>query len=319
LAGSIGKEVVVCGRVAATRLDERQALELDLGRPAPSQMATVFIGRPRPFGEGFAGRALGRRVCARGVVERAPAGFRVALESDIRFLWTDEPPTPRPPGFGAGARDLLTDTAVVGLRPARDLPRPAYPQTAVRAMRSGGAQVEAVIKADGTIGDVRLAQSVDALWGLDEAALAAVRLVRLTPATVDGTPVDVITRFLVEFISTDTYQEASVTPFLGYGLGKEPSDMVANSSVTGLRPIRSPSPKYTSSAMRRKIQGTVGLAAVVRADGSVQVLGVLRSLDPFGLDVEAIRCAEAWFFEPGRINGVPVATRVTLELSFRLH
>src|SRR6185312_9021040 len=49
-------------------------------------------------------------------------------------------------------------------------------------------------------------------------------------------------------------------------------------------------PAYTSDAMRAKIQGTVLLQCVVRPDGSVTDIQVLRSLDSvFGLDQEAIK------------------------------
>ena len=46
--------------------------------------------------------------------------------------------------------------------------------------------------------------------------------------------------------------------------------------------------------MRAKVQGTVLLECVVRPDGSVGDVQVVRSLDPtFGLDQEAIKAAQA--------------------------
>jgi protein TonB len=71
--------------------------------------------------------------------------------------------------------------------------------------------------------------------------------------------------------------------------------------------------------MRAKVQGTVLLECIVRPDGSVGDVQVLRSLDPtFGLDQEAIKAAKAWRFTPGTRLGEPVSVYVTIELQFTL-
>jgi protein TonB len=82
--------------------------------------------------------------------------------------------------------------------------------------------------------------------------------------------------------------------------------------------LREVKPQYTLEAMRAKIQGTVLLDCVVKADGTVGDVEVLRSLDKTGLDQEAIRAARAWQFEPGTRNGEPVPVLVTIELTFTL-
>jgi len=83
--------------------------------------------------------------------------------------------------------------------------------------------------------------------------------------------------------------------------------------------VREVKPAYTSDAMRAKIQGTVLLQCVVRPDGSVTDIQVLRSLDPnFGLDQEAIKAARQWRFRPGMPMGEPVPVLVTIELTFTL-
>ena len=69
--------------------------------------------------------------------------------------------------------------------------------------------------------------------------------------------------------------------------------------------------------MRARIQGTVGLSCVVDADGRVRDCRLTRSLDArYGLDVEAIRAAQRWQFEPGRRGNAPVAVRVAIEMAF---
>jgi TonB family protein len=78
-------------------------------------------------------------------------------------------------------------------------------------------------------------------------------------------------------------------------------------------------PQYTSDAMRAKVQGTVLLECVVRPDGSVGDVQVIRSLDStFGLDQEAIKAARNWRFRPGTRMGEAVPVLVTIELTFTL-
>jgi protein TonB len=79
-------------------------------------------------------------------------------------------------------------------------------------------------------------------------------------------------------------------------------------------------PVYTDGAMRARIQGEVHLQAVIRADGTVGELEVIKSLDTrTGLDLEAIRVARQWLFQPATFQGKPVAVYATLILEFRLH
>jgi protein TonB len=77
--------------------------------------------------------------------------------------------------------------------------------------------------------------------------------------------------------------------------------------------------QYTPEAMQARIEGTVLVDAVVRADGTVGDVAVIRSLDTMhGLDDEAVRATKQWEFESGRKDGKAVAVRVTIEHTFRL-
>ena len=63
-------------------------------------------------------------------------------------------------------------------------------------------------------------------------------------------------------------------------------------------------PQYTSDAMRAKVQGTVLLQCVVRPDGTVGDVQVVRSLDStFGLDQQAMKAARKWRFRAGHAPG----------------
>jgi len=89
--------------------------------------------------------------------------------------------------------------------------------------------------------------------------------------------------------------------------------------VTLPRVLREVKPQYTSDAMRAKVQGTVLLECVVKPDGSVGDVQVIRSLDStFGLDQQAVLAAKAWRFAPGTRMGEPVPVLITIELTFTL-
>lgn len=75
-------------------------------------------------------------------------------------------------------------------------------------------------------------------------------------------------------------------------------------------------PKYTGEAMRLRIQGTVTLEVVVSREGTPVAMRVTRSLDPGGLDEEAMAAVRQWRFTPGRIGGMPVDVLVTVLVDF---
>jgi TonB family protein len=101
--------------------------------------------------------------------------------------------------------------------------------------------------------------------------------------------------------------------------GREEPAGAQDKGVTPPSPTHVVKPEYTSEAMRAKIAGTVGLSAVVQADGTVRDVTVTRSLDKqYGLDEQAVVAARAWRFRPGRKDGEPVAVRVEMEMEFTL-
>ncbi|HZR23443.1 MAG TPA: TonB family protein [Vicinamibacterales bacterium] len=124
---------------------------------------------------------------------------------------------------------------------------------------------------------------------------------------------------------TGTGTGTGIGPGTGSGLGPgsgggtgggvyRPGNGITNPSV-----LREVKPQYTSDAMRAKVQGTVLVETVVKQDGSVGDVQVLRSLDPiFGLDQQAIAAAKQWRFRPCTRQGEPVSCAVTIELTFTL-
>jgi TonB family protein len=83
--------------------------------------------------------------------------------------------------------------------------------------------------------------------------------------------------------------------------------------------VKEVKPSYTARAVAAGIQGTVLMSAVVLADGTVGEVTVVRSLDTvYGLDTQAVNAVKQWLFNPGQKDGVAVAVRVTIEMSFTL-
>jgi len=87
-------------------------------------------------------------------------------------------------------------------------------------------------------------------------------------------------------------------------------------AVAPPRVITEVKPTYTNDALFRKIQGTVILELIVKQDGRPFQIRVVHSLDPKGLDQQAILAASQWRFEPGRLAGTPVDVLVTIMLDF---
>ncbi len=86
--------------------------------------------------------------------------------------------------------------------------------------------------------------------------------------------------------------------------------------VTAPRVLSEVKPRYTSQALVDKIQGSVWLELIVTREGRVDQIRVVRSLDPRGLDNEAINAVREWRFEPGRLAGTPVDVLVTVAIDF---
>ncbi len=76
-------------------------------------------------------------------------------------------------------------------------------------------------------------------------------------------------------------------------------------------------PEYTEEARRAKLQGTVGLTIVVSADGRVTSVEVTHGLG-LGLDERAIETVKAWRFRPATMDGKPIPSKASVDVTFRL-
>jgi len=69
--------------------------------------------------------------------------------------------------------------------------RPQYTSEAMHQMIEGEALLDVVVKSDGKVGDVSVKESLDAVYGLDQEAIKAVKQWEFKPGTKDGKAVNV--------------------------------------------------------------------------------------------------------------------------------
>jgi TonB family protein len=89
------------------------------------------------------------------------------------------------------------------------------------------------------------------------------------------------------------------------------------SGIEPPRLVREVKPDYTEEARRRSIEGEVVLEIVVRRDGSVSDVRVIRGLGS-GLDQRAAQTVAQWQFAPARRFGTPVDVVVEVSVEFKL-
>ena len=82
-------------------------------------------------------------------------------------------------------------------------------------------------------------------------------------------------------------------------------------------PLRKVDPKYVATAVAERVEGKVRLSAIIRRDGHVDQVVLLRHLDP-RLDQTAEEALSKWIFEPARRNGVPIDVDAVFEIPFYL-
>ena len=108
---------------------------------------------------------------------------------------------------------------------------------------------------------------------------------------------------------------AGIGPGSGGGTGGGPYRPGAG--ITPPSILREVKPDYTEDARRRGINGDVELEIIVRSDGTVADVRLLRGLGA-GLDQRAIDAVRQWRFTPARRFGTPVDVIVEVAVEFRL-
>lgn len=173
--------------------------------------------------------------------------------------------------------------------------KPRYTGGAIRRRLQGNVEVKAVVKKDGTVGDVTVSKSLDP--ELDEQAIIAVKQWKFKPGTKDGVPVNVQVKVELTFTLRD---EGPI-----HEVGADVSAPVV---------VKRVEPEYPAES-RAGVQGTVVLECVVDTKGVPTMIRVTRPLDA-PLNQAAMKALGQWQFKPGEKDGKPVRVRINVEISF---
>ena len=98
--------------------------------------------------------------------------------------------------------------------------------------------------------------------------------------------------------------------------GKEIPDAAELPKVAGPEPLRKVDPKYPPAFINAKVQGDVILYAIIRRDGSVDSIEVVKSLDA-QLDENAIEALARWKFRAAQREGHAVELAAIVKIPFR--
>jgi TonB family protein len=81
-------------------------------------------------------------------------------------------------------------------------------------------------------------------------------------------------------------------------------------------PVRKVDPKYPQTMRNENVEGEVVLYAIIRRDGSVDSIQLLKGVEP-ELDQYAMEAFSRWKFRPANRHGVPVELETVVHIPFR--
>ncbi|WP_297070365.1 M56 family metallopeptidase [uncultured Duncaniella sp.] len=209
-----------------------------------------------------------------------------------------------------------------------------YPEAAAKAQTQGRVIAQFVVQKDGSIGDVNVIRSVSPECDA-EAERVIKSLPKFTPGTVGGKPVAVWYTIPITFrLTSGSSKTAEVTSSAAPSAPSAVNDATAQSgdqvfSVVEVKP-QFPGGEaallkyvgehlnYPKEAYEKGTQGRVVVQFVVKSDGAIGQVKVIRSVDPL-LDAEAKRVISSLpKFTPGMLGGKPVSVWYTLPVTFRI-
>jgi TonB family protein len=90
---------------------------------------------------------------------------------------------------------------------------------------------------------------------------------------------------------------------------------VGSADLTGPSPIKKSDPRYPTELINQHVEGEVVLYAVIRADGSVDSVELVRGLDE-QLDNNAMEALTQWKFKPASRQGTPIELEAIVHIPF---
>jgi TonB family protein len=200
-----------------------------------------------------------------------------------------------------------------------------YPEEAIKDGIQGRVFVTFVVRADGSIGDSKVARGVHPL--LDKEAIRVVyEMAKWKPGKQGGVAVDVSYTVPIQFTLSGVKTETKTVPNLVVDPQKKEKEVFVvveempefPGGSQALRLFIAKSIIYPAEAQKEKIQGIVYVSFVVSSTGKVENAKVERSACPV-LDAEAIRVINLlpeW--KPGRQRGKAVSVQYSMPIEFKL-
>ncbi|MFZ0864958.1 MAG: energy transducer TonB [Candidatus Sulfotelmatobacter sp.] len=208
---------------------------------------------------------------------------------------------------------------------------PIYPPTARQARIQGTVILKVQINKSG---DVASMQLVSGHPMLASAAIDAVKQWKYKPYLLNGEPVDVETRVMVNFAFSDNPPPEGVVGDMPGGIppdeqgGIAPSNpgdanhpavpqrvRVSQGVMAGLVVTKVP-PEYPPDAKDHGIQGTVVMRVNVDKEGNVSNIQLISG-HPL-LAPAAIDAVKQWKYKPYLLNGMPVEIETQIQVNFTL-
>jgi TonB family protein len=122
-------------------------------------------------------------------------------------------------------------------------------------------------------------------------------------------------------VYTVAIQMPNVTSYSGSWIvwfaEREPKPGAPAHEIRPPMPLRKVDPKYIAAAAEERVEGVVRLFAVIRKDGHVESVALVRHLDD-RLDRTAQEALAQWIFQPARLDGAPIDVEAVFEIPFHL-
>ena len=244
-----------------------------------------------------------------------PSDAKAASDDDIYTICDEKPQ------FPGGEKSLMEYIAN----------NVQYPKEAKDANIQGRVIVQFVVTKDGSIGQTKIIRGKNEL--LDQEAVRVIKsLPKFTPGKVDGKPVNVWYTLPISFKTMgndnakkpeSTQATAPAAPVPAADSDDKVFDVVEQKpqfpgGERALMEFVSNNIRYPKTAFDANIQGRVIVQFVVRSNGSIGDVKVIRGKDP-ALDAEAVRVIKTLpAFTPGMLNGQAVNVWYTLPISFKI-
>ncbi|MGA2889132.1 MAG: energy transducer TonB [Terracidiphilus sp.] len=201
----------------------------------------------------------------------------------------------------------------------------AYPADASAEAVNGICILSLVVGADGVPTNIEVVTTHGAAF--DAAAINAIKQSTFEPGTFDGKPVPVRIYARTRFFGDRRPAVTRIMEFNIPGGGFSHSLRGADWPPHSIPPrnydqppfvIHWASPEFSDQARREKFQGVVLVSVLINEEGMPADPRVERSIG-HGLDENALKSILQCRFKPAMKDGKPVATRIMMEVSFRLN